>query len=212
MVDDKTKRMVSFLEAKGLDISLLTFYSFEQDGKILLARHLCVEDDNDDSQKSSQKSKRSQGEFRDLLLFRADQHGVSDLFDAVTGMFRENWPSSLEHYNGLGRIFRLQRQGATIGRIKYARIDPGEKVLVVFFSYAIELCMDKFKPLINEIPFQTYPKNRKDDALNDLADALKDNLEIQFLLNKADWETHKEKLNELTHAVYKAQQSSMQGD
>ena len=209
--DDKTKRMVSFLEAKGLDISLLTFYSFEQDGKILLARHLCVEDDNDDSQQS-RRSQRSQEEFKDLLRTRVNRHGVSDLFDAVTGMFRENWPSSLERCNGLGHIFCLQKRGGTRRRIQYARIDPGKKVLVVFFSNAIELCMDKFKPLIKEIPFQTYPKNRKDDALNDLADALKDNLEIQFLLNKADWETHKEKLNELTRAVYNAQQNSMQGN
>ena len=206
-VDGNTKRMVSFLEAKGLDISLLTFYSFEQDGKILLAR----EDDNDGSQQS-RRSQRSQEEFKDLLRTRVNRHGVSDLFDAVTGMFRENWSSPRERYNGLGHIFCLQKRGGTRRRIQYARIDPGKKVLVVFFPNAIELCMDKFKPLINEIPFQTYPKNREDDARNDLADALKDYLEIQFLLSKADWETHKEKLNELTRAVYNAQQNSMQGN
>ena len=42
-VDNKIKRMVNFLAQNGLDISLLTYYGFEQDGKILLARQMRVE-------------------------------------------------------------------------------------------------------------------------------------------------------------------------
>lgn len=42
-VDDKTERMVNFLTKNGMDISLLTFYGFEQDGKVLLARQMRVE-------------------------------------------------------------------------------------------------------------------------------------------------------------------------
>ena len=42
-VDDRTERMVSFLANKGVDISLLTFYGFEQDGNTLLARQMPVE-------------------------------------------------------------------------------------------------------------------------------------------------------------------------
>ena len=34
-VDDTTERMVNFLAQEGLDISLLTFYGFKQDGKVL---------------------------------------------------------------------------------------------------------------------------------------------------------------------------------
>ena len=42
-VDDTTERMVNFLAQKGLDISLLTFYGFEPEGKVLLARQMRVE-------------------------------------------------------------------------------------------------------------------------------------------------------------------------
>jgi hypothetical protein len=41
--DDKARRMVSFLANSDLDVSLITFYGFKQEGKILLARQLEVE-------------------------------------------------------------------------------------------------------------------------------------------------------------------------
>lgn len=41
--DERARRMVSFLANSDLDVSLITFYGFKQDGKILLARQLEVE-------------------------------------------------------------------------------------------------------------------------------------------------------------------------
>ena len=209
-VDDTTERMVNFLALNGLDLSLLTFYSFEQDGKILLARLRVVGDDDDSLQvrRLRRRRKRSQEEFRELLDSRVKEHGISDLFDTVKKMFNENWPNSLESCDKHGLKFRLQKRGDTgrLSRVPYARIDPNEKVGVVFFSDAITLCVDEFKPLIKEIPFQTWPPNRENDALKDF------NLEIQFQLSENDWENHKEKLNILTHTMYDAQQSKLKGN
>ncbi|MXY47023.1 MAG: DUF91 domain-containing protein, partial [Chloroflexi bacterium] len=42
-VDDRTERIVNFLADKGVDISLLTFHGFQQDGKTLLVRLMPVE-------------------------------------------------------------------------------------------------------------------------------------------------------------------------
>ena len=209
-VDDTTERMVNFLTKNGMDISLLTFYGFEQDGKNLLARQMRVEGEEDDSRQVRRK-RRSQEEFKDLLDSRAKKYGVSDLFDTVTKMFSENWPSSLARRNEYGLNFRLQKRSDTgrLTRVNHTRIDPYEKVYIVFFRSAIRLCVDEFKPLIKEIPFKTWPENRKNDVLNDLDTALKKYLELQFQLTEADWEIHKEKLNRLTQAVYDAQQSKL---
>ena len=208
-VDDTTERMVNFLAQNGMDISLLTFYGFKQEGKALLARQMRVEGEEDDS-----RQVRSQEEFKDLLDSRAEKYDVSGLINTVTKMFRENWPSSNERYNQWGRIFRLQKRIGTgkLTRVKHARIDPDEIVRIVFYSDAVRLCVDKFKPLIKKIPFQTSPQNRENDVLNDLDAALKDNLEIQFQLTEDDWEIHKEKLNRLTQTVYEAQQSRIQSN
>ena len=105
-----------------------------------------------------------------------------------------------------GLIFRL-RQIETKSLVNYARIDPDEKLRVVFFRNAIKLCVDEFKLLIKEIPFRILPENRKDDVLEDLDTALEKYLEIQFQLTEADWEIHKGKLYRLTRTVYDAQQS-----
>ena len=69
-------------------------------------------------------------------------------------MFRKNWPSSLESSNKYGLNFRLQKLSNTGRRVRgtYARIDPDEKVDIVFFRSAIRLCVDEFKSLIKEIP------------------------------------------------------------
>ena len=54
-VDDRTERIVNFLAQNGMDISLLTFYGFEQEGKVLLARQMRVEGEEDDSRQVRQK-------------------------------------------------------------------------------------------------------------------------------------------------------------
>ena len=42
-VDDRARRMVSFLADSDIDISLITFHAFEENGRILLARQVEVE-------------------------------------------------------------------------------------------------------------------------------------------------------------------------
>ena len=45
-VDEPTERMVNYLVRSGVDISLLTFHCFEQDGKTLFARQVEVDSSN----------------------------------------------------------------------------------------------------------------------------------------------------------------------
>ena len=202
-VDDTTERMVNFLAQEGLDISLLIFYGFEQDGKVLLARH-------DDSWQGT-RTKRSQGEFKDWWDSNNKKYGVSDLFNTVVKMFRKNWPNSLERYNQWGLNFRL-KNWETDRFVYFARIGSKENKLVISFCWiAIKLCVNEFNQFITEIPFETWPQRLEDLVRNKLHSALNqhDGLEIQFQLTKADWEIQEETLNGLTRAVYDAQQSKL---
>ena len=237
--DDTTERMVNFLANRDVDISLLTFYGFTYEDKTLLVRQVHQEDSDEVDSVPVRRRRRSSQEHRASLDSRVEKYGVSDLFSVAKKMFQENWRNPNERSNKYGLNFslpnrsekgrrtnirsaRLGLEGRRESRywaartrtsIRSARLGLEEHVLVVcFFPHALRLCMDDFKLPIQEIPFQTWPPDLEDNAREDLNTALKeyDNLEIQFLLDETEWETHKEKLDKLTHAVYNAQQRKLQ--
>ena len=176
--DDTTERMVNFLANRNVDILLLTFHVFTYEGKTLLVRQV------------------------------DKKYGVSCLFYAVKKMFQENWRNPLtKSLNDLGLGFYLLNPDRTGKFESDARINAGKNQLrVVFSSSVIGLCIDKFKLPIQEIPFDTWPRGHEANAQKDLTHLLEKcpKLEIQFVLTETDWETHQEKLDELTHAVYEA--------
>ena len=203
-VDTSTERMVSFLAKNGqLDISLLTFHGFHYDGRTLLARQVRV----------NRSSKRPGKEERRTRLFdEAKAHGVYDLLTEVMDMFKSNWNGPFERPVKLGFNLRprgLPGMGRNI-RGNYARVDPKQNtVRVVFFPNAIELCPEEFEKAIKDIPFQTWPRNREDEALHIPG------TEIQFIMDADSWATHKETLSGLSQSVYNAlqqQSSEEEGD
>ena len=206
-VDDRTERMVNFLANKGMDISLLTFYGFQQDGKTLLARQMRVEA-ADAPELRPARRRPSTAELRNSLINRANEFGVNDLFNEVIDMFRQKWGDSSQPRNlGLTLRFRALAESGKRTTRAYARVDPEPgQVRIVFYPNAVESCKDEFRPLLNEIPYQTYPLNRKDEALEI------QNTEIQFLLTADGWELHKEKLSGLAQAVYAARVTASQGE
>ena len=209
--DNRTERMVKFLaDNSGMDISLLTFHGFEYDGKTLLAKQVEVEGETDttDSSPRRTRSHATKAEQRRRLDARIKKHGVQDLFDDSIGMFRENWGGSGERPVAHGMNVRLpyRTESGRTSWQKYARVGPtGDgRMAIVFFPDAVDLCMDEFRPAIEveQIPFRTWPIGREGQALEDPG------LEIQFILTRDDWETHKETLTALTQAVYKAWEAS----
>lgn len=204
-VDDRTERMVNFLADKGVDISLLTFHGFEQDGKTLMARLMPVESRLESISSQSKPRKLSFEERWALEIDKARERDALDLFNNVIEMFREIWPSSSERFGvrrDLGPSFRLLTRSGSAGRRRrrpYARIDPRKgQVGIVFFRPAIESCMEEFRPLLEQIRYHTWPNDRKGNPLDDPIP------EIQFAVTTDEWEKHKEKLVDLTRAVYSA--------
>ena len=199
--DAKTERMVNFLAKHGVDISLLPFYGFTYEDKTLLVRQVHQEDPN---------SKEQPGPLDiDGLI---EKYGISALFNDAKKMFQENWCNPDEKKWKYTLHFHLPIRGLTRS---FAFLGVNKhRLKVIFQSHVVRLCMDDFKLPIQEIPFQTWPRGHEAIAREDLNTALekRDELQIQFLLDETEWETHKEKLDKLTHAVYDAQQSKLQGD
>ena len=195
-VDDTTERMVNFLSNRNVDISLLTFYGFTYEGKTLLVRQVHQEGNDDENSKPL-------GGYRASLDSRIEEYGLFDLFNDGKKMFQENWHNPRERIGKYGLNFYLKNKKEMCARLGVEK----HRLVVTFFWSAIKLCIDDFKLPIQEIPFQTWPPGHEDNAREDLNTALKEcnKLEIQFLVKETKWETQKEKLNELTCALYDAQ-------
>ena len=208
-VDAPTNRMAQFLAAGGMDFSLLTFHGYSYDGRLLLARQVQV-DANVAPQPSGNGPKHSQSELRKQLDSRIQERMAQwpegqALWNALLNMFHENFHGPLEYvYDtpaGWARYrlnFRLPKQGSRITR--YAAIDVPARdndLEVIFYPNAVNLCLDKFTRLRQEILFKTFPSSSasKEDGV----------IEIQFLLKSiSEWETHKDKLAAVTRSVYEA--------
>lgn len=208
-VDERTTRMVRFL-AKGVDIALLTFHGYSYNGSTLLARQVQVEVGSEPEPARQPRQRLGRRRRRELLEQRIDEHTENwpearELWDAVLEMFRDNFPDPVE-VAGMGasewakRRLRLRMSGGGPARAALQLgpfgLHPG-LVSLIFFPDAVDLCLNKFVQLRRELPYQTWPANspRKEEGV----------IEIQFLLKSlADWESHKEKLAEVTRSVYEA--------
>ena len=189
-VDDRTERMVRFLaENSGMDISLLTFHGFAHDGGILLARQVEVEAAAEPVSRG-RRAYVSRAERRDRLASRIEASGMADVFAAVEGLFRENWPRCRTKPGTRGLSVKLQSWS-------FARIDVWTgRVGIVFYSKAKALCLDAFRQPVREISHHTWPENR--EPLDD------SETEIHFRFTAEEWAQHSGAMSALTRAVYEA--------
>lgn len=198
--DDRTEQMVRFLASNSnMDISLLTFHGFQYGGKTLLAKQVKVEGVADSGTRQARRN-LSVAEKRERLRKSLEDYGVSELFDDVREVFRESWHSPKEN-NGPSAVgLSLLEQTESGRRARaYARIAPEQgTVRIVFYQRARALCLDGFKQSVDEIPHETWPRER---------DPLDPDTEIQFLLTAEQWDIHKRKLTALIQSIYTAWQN-----
>lgn len=142
-------------------------------------------------------------EASERLFNMARASGSNEVIKPALDMFRENWRNPNESYHRLG--LELKHASGSDAARAYARIGPegtAGSMEMVFYRSSVELCREQFAPLLNEIRYQTWPRDRKDNPLEDPQP------EIQFLVNAAEWAEHKDKLSALTRAVYEAYQAA----
>ena len=97
-VDDATERMVNFLVATGVEISLVTFQGFEFNARTLLARHVEVD---------STKAKPPSSSPYALFEKRAQTPNIQELLQVVTDMFMRQHSGLWHTYSSTRRNFLL---------------------------------------------------------------------------------------------------------
>ncbi len=83
-VNDNASRMVDFLVKRGVDITLLTFYGYQYDGKTLLAKQ--VQQAGSDVEPSGKSRPSTEGR-RKALADRAERLGMDAFWKEVTESF-----------------------------------------------------------------------------------------------------------------------------
>ena len=196
--DDRTERMVKFLaENSGLDISLLTSHVFNYDGKTILAKQVEVEGGDEFDLRPPRQS-RSREERLELLIHRAEEFGVRDLFAAVRRMFQENWPGLSERISRKSIGLWLQWPTDPEGLRYYSNgliFTEEDKVSIHFYEDSVDLCADEFSQRRKDIPSEEWS-----------------NGDVLFLLTSKEWEEHKQSLITLTRSIYDALQKKIQDD
>lgn len=202
--DDRTERMVKFLaENSGMDISLLTFHGFDQDGKTLLAKQVEVKPAEDGHSDTTSGRRRSRAELQAILDAELDESEVAGLFDEVKAMFESRWPRATPWLlgSGLGFSLRIRRRDGkyrALGRFEvYSR-----QLLVIFYPRAIQLCREEFRPCLAEIEYEIWKPGP--DPLPEEGEQP----EIQFKLTPEVWAREKERLTALVESIYEAWESA----
>ncbi|MDE2716387.1 MAG: endonuclease NucS [Chloroflexota bacterium] len=120
--DDTTERMVKFLaQNSGMDISLLTFHSFDFGGTTILAKQVEVEAPAELGSRSTGRTV-SVAEKRERLGRLIEESGMSEQFAAVRNIFREHWPESSTSPQTYGLSIQLRQQAGLGRRASYAYI------------------------------------------------------------------------------------------
>ena len=187
--DDTTARMVSFLADNGVNVTLLTFYGFKQNGRTLLARQVRVEGAKDAASHGAVETLSYAERFENLLNY-AGQQGIRSLFKAVDEMFQEHWHGPTRRINAgqlSANLYLPIRDDS--GRSRAARcvwIYPGENVVVVnFFERLTQICDGVFE-----------------SALANIAHEVNQEAGITFHLSPDQWEEHKDIFERLTRETY----------
>jgi hypothetical protein len=186
--DDRTKRMVSYLSQKGVDISLITFYAFKKGEQVFLAKQVEIElADNVDTQKQVY-TKASNLETLQKLAAKIN---VTNILEKVSGLIRNEMVSSYEWPNKTGCSFSLIEktdEGKPSYRV-YASIYLNESrhgaVQLAFQPRAVEAAIEAFELIRDKY------KDFKLDKYNILSIWLKDNkhweefsIDLKTLINE----------------------------
>ena len=199
--------MVRFLAVNSeMDISLLTFHGFDQDGKTLLAKQVEVSA-TEEARPTRRRRRRSKAEKQAIVDRKLGESEVADLFDEVLGMWQASWASARKSPNVHGISFRMRNPGS--GRyLALARLDPRPReVAMVFYPGAILLCREEFRRWVegdDAIPHETWPKNR--EPMSDPQP------EIKLRLTRDAWSAHKARLTALVQSVNEAWQNLEEDD
>ena len=201
-VDDNASRIVDFLAKRSVNITLLTFYGYQYDGKTLLAKQ--VQQAGSDVEPLVKSRPSTEGRRKALakaLADRAEKLGTGTFWKDVTESFMKLGYTREILAAGLSFCLpSLEMQELSYGRtarsVHSVRLDESsKKIRITFFPAAIHLCEAKFEEQKEVIPFkQELPPNAPQT----------DRVSKQWycLLDESEWAVHKDALTTLASDVY----------
>ena len=196
--DEGAQRMVAYLAERDVDISLLTFHGYDNEGKTLLARQL----EGSETREAGSKPRTSSAERRRTHVERAGELGISGLWqDAVRALS----VASDGYATKSGITFYLPKitlpDNVNVYGSHSVVIDHQRRVIrVTFYPAALHLCWDEFQEKKQRIPFQSEkPPNAPTTS----------NVSEQWycLLDEQNWATYKQSIIELAADVHEAWQT-----
>ncbi|MCY4454040.1 MAG: endonuclease NucS [Immundisolibacterales bacterium] len=198
--DASARRMADWLAAKGADIDLLTFLGFRYGDRMLLARQLESGDEARKQEKQEQNASRralNRAIRGDAIDVKIHEYGMRDWWlDAISVL---EWNSKPSYRAKLGITFYKHRKrtlstGArAAGSHKIEIVERGV-ARVIFFPAAVELCLNEFERLRQEVPFDLEaPGNAP----------VTEQVSEQWCcrLDESRWQEHRERIAELVRMV-----------
>jgi len=159
--DERTYRMTSYLAESGVNISLLTFYAFKSDGKVVLARHVNVEAAQTEEGKPTGNTRTSMLQALNTL---AEHCEVKPLLDSIALFLRSelpayDWPSKSGYAFGL--MERTER-GTPSYRVYvsvYVNERKPKQLQLIFWKRAVEAAPLAFDEMKKESPIKFVSKS-----------------------------------------------------
>lgn len=156
--DDRTRRMVSFLADSDIDVSLITFYGFEKDGKTFLAKQIEVE-----TREPTVKATKMDNLAK--LQKKAASLNVGDFYFEMASFFREQltayeWPNPGGYAYAFSEITDTGSESYRVYVSLYIYDYHPGKVEVRIHPRAIEAAKDDFQSFQKKLSGRT--KQRSD--------------------------------------------------
>lgn len=192
-VDSSAQRMVKFLNENGVTISIQTFHGYKSGDKMLVASRF---ERGAESSNNRLRPRQDPDELSLALDSRAEDSGIDFWKDIVDSLDFSN----SRHFRQKGityyqRAIKLPGKANSYGGSHSVVIEGRGRVRVIFFPAAIHLCRDFFES--NSVSFKDAPAS----AAPPTSDFQKQKF---CVLDKKNWEKHKEALSEVSQKVYDA--------
>ena len=202
--DKNATRMVDFLTKRGVDISLLTFHGYSHAGKTLLAKQVQVEPTLISRISGDRKERLAERERR--LIERVEVLGIRDFFEEMVEPFRSLARRlKLRKYGYTFYQQTIRLEGQEFNASHSLRFTEDGRTCITFYPVSIHLCESEFSNAKESIPF-AYKRPPNAPPTNKI------DKQWYCLLDKHEWEKHKDTLLGLASAVYEAWNEALQSN
>jgi hypothetical protein len=193
--DDRARRMVTFLNQRGVDIQLLTFQAFRSGSELFLTKEVPVSV----SRRLSSASENSKEGNRRILHQRASELGSKEFLESVASFLLERlpgayqWPAKTAYSFSLPGQTQEGRSTARAYATLYIDVKTPGQLLLNLTPNAAEAAPDAVSQLARTLP----------DASRDVGNS---KTAVQLRLTPGVWDAVRRELDPILRSVYEGWQ------